>query len=174
MENAPARTTNPSSVRFSLRRDWWYVAVMGFIIALDQGTKWLITQTVERGESWPESWPVRIVHVLNSGAAFGILQDSGPLLIITSLVGVTAILIYLLNPGFAHPVMRLGLALMFAGAVGNLIDRINTGEVVDFIKFPNWPAFNVADSAITIGVLCLLWTILFAPQDDEPETGNES
>lgn len=174
MENAPARTANASSVRFSLRRDWWYLAVVGAIIGLDQLTKWVITQTIERGDSWPDGWPVRIVHVLNSGAAFGILQDSGPLLIITSLVGAAAILIYLLNPGFAHPMMRLGLAFMFGGAVGNLIDRVNTGEVVDFIKFPNWPAFNVADSAITIGVLCLLWTILFDQRDDEPETGSES
>ncbi|MEX1102785.1 MAG: signal peptidase II, partial [Dehalococcoidia bacterium] len=93
------------------------------------------------------------------GAAFGFFQGAGPLLAITSIVGMAFILVYLFNPGFAHPLMRIGLALMLGGAVGNLIDRLAEGKVVDFIKVPNFPAFNVADSAITIGVLCLLWAI---------------
>jgi signal peptidase II len=59
--------------------------------------------------------------------------------------------------------MRLGLAFMLGGAVGNLIDRVSSGEVVDFIKFPHWPAFNVADSSITIGVMLLLWAMTREP-----------
>ena len=82
----------------------------------------------------------------------------------TSVIGMAAIVIYLFNPGFAHPLMRLGLALMLGGAVGNLIDRVKDGEVVDFIKVPNFPAFNVADSAITIGVLLLAWAMLQEPE----------
>jgi signal peptidase II len=65
--------------------------------------------------------------------------------------------------------MRLGLALMLGGAVGNLIDRVKDGEVVDFIKVPNFPAFNVADSAITIGVLLLAWAMLQEPEASKPE-----
>ena len=89
------------------------------------------------------------------------------MLIMTSVVGMAAIFIYLLNPGFAHPLMRLGLACMLGGAVGNLIDRVKDGEVVDFIKVPNFPAFNVADSGITIGVLLLAWAMIREPEQPE-------
>ena len=101
--------------------------------------------------------------MLDLGAAFGILQNAGPLLVVTSIIGMATILIYLFNPGFAHPLMRAGLALMLGGAIGNLIDRIVSGRVVDFLKVPHWPAFNFADSAITIGVLLLLWAMLQEP-----------
>ncbi|WBL37571.1 signal peptidase II [Tepidiforma flava] len=120
---------------------------------------------LERGDSIEVLPFFRIVHVTNTGAAFGILQGAGPLLIIASLAGLAAILIYLFNPGFAQPVVRLGLALMLGGAVGNLIDRVSEGRVVDFLKVPNWPAFNVADSAISIGVVILLWTMVFQPPE---------
>jgi len=152
-------------------RDTWFFAVVAFIIALDQFTKWIIRQSLALGDSWPADWHVRIVHFTNTGAAFGILQNSGPLLAITSILGVGAILIYLFNPGFAHPLMRLGLALMLGGAAGNLIDRLRVGEVVDFLKVPRWPAFNVADSAITIGVLCLIWVVL-KETDQAEKTAN--
>lgn len=171
MTDIPSGTATTSVPRFSFRRDAWYFLVTASVIGFDQLTKWVMSSWLERGESWPEGWAVKFVHVTNSGAAFGILQDSGPLLIITSVIGAAAILIYLLNPSFAHPMLRLGLAFMLGGAVGNLIDRVFAGEVVDFIKFPQWPAFNVADSAITIGVLCLLWTVIF---QEEPEPRESS
>jgi len=167
MEGLPASSPPASAVKFSLRRDVLFLALAGLVIAADQLSKWGIRSWVERGDRWPDEFPVRIVHVTNSGAAFGILQGAGPLLVLASLVGVAAILVYLFNPGFAHPLMRFGLALMFGGAVGNLIDRVNAGEVVDFVKFPYWPAFNLADSAITVGVLCLLWALLFDLQGSE-------
>lgn len=137
------------------------------IVGADQLVKWVIRETVTRGDSHPVFWPLEIVHVTNSGAAFGMFQGAGPLLIMTSVVGMAAIFIYLLNPGFAHPLMRLGLACMLGGAVGNLIDRVKDGEVVDFIKVPNFPAFNVADSGITIGVLLLAWAMI--REREQPE-----
>ena len=139
--------------------DAWFLALAVVIVGLDQLTKWGIRHTLSRGDTWPSDWPVHLVHITNTGAAFGILQHAGPLLVVTSLIGMAAILIYLFNPGFAHPLMRAGLALMLGGAVGNLIDRLVSGQVVDFIKFPHWPAFNLADSAITIGVCLLLWAM---------------
>lgn len=171
MEEAPAR--QPTAPRFRARpRDAWFLVIAVAVVALDQAVKWLIRSTLDRGEVWPADWPIKIVHITNSGAAFGILQDSGPLLAVTSLIGMAAILVYLFNPEFAHPLMRAGLALMLGGAVGNLIDRVRDGRVVDFIKVPNWPAFNVADSAITIGVCLLIWTMLF--EDKEPSTGEST
>lgn len=173
VESASARTTglfNRVAARLNPRRDAWFLVVVLVIIAADQATKWLVRSGLDRGDSWPEGWQIRFVHFVNTGAAFGILQNSGPLLVVTSIVGVVALLIYLFNPGFAHPVVRIGLALMLGGAVGNLIDRVAHGQVVDFLKVPHWPAFNIADSAITIGVLCLLWAVLWidrAPNDEK-------
>jgi signal peptidase II len=168
MEGAPAREVPRS--RLAVRpRDSWFLVVAGVIIALDQVVKWLIRETVERGDSHAVIWPLEIVHFTNTGAAFGTLQGAGPLLVLTSIVGMAAIVVFLFNPSFAHPLMRLGLAFMLGGAVGNLIDRVKDGEVVDFIKVPRFPAFNVADSAITIGVLLLIWTMLREPREHEPE-----
>ena len=151
------------------RRDAWFLLIAVAVVGLDQFVKWTIRQTIEFGDSWPAAWPVKLVHITNTGAAFGILQDSGPLLAVTSLIGMAAILVYLFNPEFAHPLMRVGLALMLGGAVGNLLDRVMSGKVVDFIKFPHFPAFNVADSAISVGVLVLVWTML-----SEGEKGSNS
>lgn len=145
------------------------LALAAAIVALDQVTKAIIEARIDPGEVWPSaSWPVRIIHITNSGAAFGMLQDTGPLLVIASAIGVAIILAYLFTPGFIDPVVRVGLALMLGGATGNLIDRFAAGEVVDFIKFPEFPAFNVADSAITIGVIALLWGILRGTDEPSP------
>lgn len=168
-----ARTGSRTGSRLAVgRRDGWFLLLAAVIVAADQLTKWVIRANVERGESIDLLPFFRIVHVTNTGAAFGMLQGAGPLLIVASLAGLAAILVYLFNPGFAQPVVRLGLALMLGGAVGNLIDRVSEGRVVDFLKVPNWPAFNVADSAISIGVAILLWSMLF--QVREPETSSSS
>jgi signal peptidase II len=166
MEDASTRNSAAHRSRPHVQlhpRDGLYLLLVLAVIGLDQLLKWVIRHSVERGEAWPGDWPVHIVHITNTGAAFGMFQNAGPLLVVTSLIGMAAILVYLFNPGFAHPAMRAGLALMFGGAVGNLIDRIYSGEVVDFIKFPHFPAFNVADSSITIGVLLLLWAMTREP-----------
>lgn len=168
-----ARTGSRTGSRLAVgRRDGWFLLLAAVIVAADQLTKWVIRANVELGESIDLLPFFRIVHVTNTGAAFGMLQGAGPLLIVASLAGLAAILVYLFNPGFAHPIVRLGLALMLGGAVGNLIDRVSEGRVVDFLKVPNWPAFNVADSAISIGVAILLWSMLF--QVREPETSSSS
>ena len=88
-------------------------------------------------------------------------------MLIGSIIGVVAIIVYVASPAFGRPLTRVGFALMLAGALGNLADRIAHGEVTDFIKVPHWPAFNVADSSITIGVALLLWTLIL---DDRSET----
>lgn len=167
MESAPTR--DATRARAVIRpRDGWFILLTLAIIGADQAVKWVIRETVERGDAHAVVWPLKIVHVTNSGAAFGMFQGAGPLLVMTSILGMAAIVVFLFNPSFAHPLMRLGLALMLGGAVGNLIDRVKDGEVVDFIKVPNFPAFNVADSAITIGVLVLVWAMLREPQQSPP------
>ncbi|MGE5595138.1 MAG: signal peptidase II [Hyphomicrobiales bacterium] len=174
MEDASAR--EPASAprgRIALRpSDAWFLLLAAAAVGADQLTKWIIRSWIDLGDEKLDLGLVRLVHITNSGAAFGMFQDAGPLLAVTSIIGMTAILIYLFNPGFAHPLMRAGLALMLGGAIGNLIDRLRSGEVVDFIKVPNFPAFNVADSCITIGVLLLLWTMLW--DSKEPASGESS
>jgi signal peptidase II len=170
MNEQPVRRPFAGIVLQARPRDAWFLVLAGAIVGLDQLVKWVIRMTIERGDSVEVvgHW-LRIVHVTNTGAAFGMFQGAGPLLAITSVAGMLAILVYLFNPGFAHPLVRTGLALMLGGAAGNLIDRVAEGRVVDFVKVPNFPAFNVADSAITVGVAVLIVSLLW--MQDESRNG---
>src|SRR3989338_4899267 len=96
---------------------------------------------------------LNITFITNTGASFGILKDMNAVLLVLSLAVIIGLIIYLKK----NPEQRLlPFALILAGALGNSIDRIIHGAVTDFISFSFWPAFNVADSAITVGVILLL------------------
>jgi signal peptidase II len=127
------------------------------IVAFDQLTKALIRGWLAIGETWPRSWElIRLTHVENSGAAFGILQGGGGFLIVTSVVAIVAVAAFL---WWAPPQARLfsvALSLILGGAIGNLIDRLARGTVTDFVDPTHYPAFNVADSSIVIGVVILV------------------
>jgi signal peptidase II len=146
-------------LRLRWRRDLLFFATAAVILALDQLTKHVVRATLERGEAFPESWPVRFVHVTNTGAAFGILQEQNVFLVVTTVVGVVAILVYYWYPPFEHAIMTVAVGMLLGGAIGNLSDRLRLGEVTDFIDFPRYPSFNVADSSIVVGVAALV--ILF-------------
>ncbi len=147
----------PPAAAARLRRDALFFLIAAAVIALDQLTKVIIRATLERGEAWPDSdWLLHIVNVSNSGAAFGILQGQTVFLVGTSVIGVAAIVLYYLYPPLEHGLVRVALGLMLGGAAGNLIDRVRFGEVTDFINFEFWPAFNVADSSISIGVVTII------------------
>ncbi|MCH8051789.1 MAG: signal peptidase II [Chloroflexi bacterium] len=134
---------------------FWGAAVA--VIAADQATKTIIRTTMDRGDIWPsDDWPVRIKYVTNTGAAFGVLQDQAAFLIIMAFIGLAAIYVYYRYPPFQHWLATLAIGLMLGGAAGNLIDRVLQGRVTDFIDFPRFPAFNVADSSITVGVAIVL------------------
>jgi len=145
----------PSGI--NVRRDAWFFLIAAAIFAVDQATKVLIRAWLEPGDMWPDQdWIVNFVNVSNSGAAFGILQGQTLFLIGTSIVGVAAIALYYLFPPLEHGLLRLALALQLGGAAGNMADRIRAGEVTDWIKFDFWPAFNVADASISIGVATIV------------------
>ena len=139
-----------------VRRDAPFFLVVATVFALDQFTKYLIRDRLSYGEAFPESGPVQLVHVTNSGAAFGMLQGQTLFLTVTTLLGLIAILLYYLYPPMEHGILRAALGLQLGGAIGNLADRIRVGEVTDFIKFPHFPAFNVADSSISVGVAAIV------------------
>ena len=139
-----------------LRADVPFFIVAVLIFALDQFTKYLIRAHLAVGDSFPHDSPVRLVHATNTGAAFGILQGQTFFLVLTTLFGLAAILLYYLYPPMEHGILRLALGLQLGGAIGNLSDRIRVGAVTDFIQFPHWPAFNVADSSIVVGVSAIV------------------
>jgi signal peptidase II len=144
-------------LRGRVRQDAFFFLIAGLVIALDQLTKVLVRHNLVLGESWPnDRWLVKITHVTNSGAAFGILQGQGAFLTVTAFFGMAAIVFYYAFPPLEHGLLRAALGLQLGGAIGNLIDRLRFGEVTDFIQFPHYPAFNIADSSISIGLIVIV------------------
>lgn len=142
---------------------WRWFALAAAIVLADQLTKWAVLANFAYGERLEITGFLNLVLVYNKGAAFSMFADASgwqtPLLIVFALVaaGIVGTLI-VKNPH--KRLLCLGLALILAGAIGNLIDRLRYGHVVDFLDFHamgwHWPAFNVADSAITIGAVLLI------------------
>ncbi len=164
---------SPSHSGGALRRSLFWGAAL-VVILLDQLTKALVRTFIDTGDIWPSSgWPVRLNHVTNSGAAFGILQDQTVFLIVTALIGLVAIYLYYRFPPFEHPVASLAVGMMLGGAAGNLVDRVRLGEVTDFISFPHYPSFNVADSSITIGIAVLIIGAAFLSERPKPKQDAE-
>lgn len=151
-------------------------SIAGVIIALDQWTKWLVRenipftgQWVPQGMDWLMPY-ARIVHWQNSGAAFGFFQN-GSLIFGSLAVVVIAVILYF-YPQVERKDwgMRIAMAMQFAGAAGNLIDRILfAGKVTDFISVGNFPVFNVADSSITLGVFVLLLDVWIKERKEKKE-----
>ena len=137
----------------------FFVASLVFI--LDRITKMAVTSTMSYGQSikiLPKIF--HVTFVLNNGTAFGLFKGANVALAILSALVIMLISFYVLKnraPGFANP---LTLGLILGGALGNLFDRVRFGYIIDFIDFRVWPVFNVADSAITIGMAVLAWNIL--------------
>jgi signal peptidase II len=135
------------------------VAVAIVVIALDQITKALVKDGIERGGSEDVILGIRFVNVRNTGIAFSSLQGAGPLIGIIVAVALIALLWYF-SRNLGKPLIWLPTGMLLGGALGNVIDRVREGAVVDFLKvFDFWPAFNVADISVTLGVLLLLWVM---------------
>lgn len=136
------------------------------VLGIDQVTKWIARSYLP---SFPEqSIPImgdalRLTYVQNRGAAFGVLQDQNALFIVVSGIVIAVIIgSYRYSP-VRSPLLSLALGLQLGGAIGNLTDRLRLGYVVDFLDVSIWPVFNVADSAIVIGVGILAYQLLRAP-----------
>jgi signal peptidase II len=146
-----------------MSRSWTWFALAAAIVAADQLTKWAVLATFAAGEGRALTGFFNLVLVFNKGAAFSMLADAPgwqtPLLVAFALVA-AAIVSYLIGRNPQKRLLCLGLALILGGAVGNVIDRLRFGHVVDFLDFHvlgwHWPAFNVADSAISIGAVLLI------------------
>lgn len=130
-------------------------AVLVVVLALDQLVKALVTSALERGEQRDLFLGIELVNVRNSGVAFGRLQDAGALVAVVIALALVALLVYFARHG-GRRWMWLPTGMLLGGALGNIADRLREGAVIDFVKLPHWPAFNVADSAITVGVVLLV------------------
>ena len=129
------------------------------VIALDQLTKRAVQQNLALGEAllvFPPWEFVRIVHWVNTGAAFGMFQGGNAVLIGLTVAITLAILVYYQTLPEDHLFQRICLALMVGGSIGNLIDRLTLGYVVDFVAVGRFPVFNLADSCVTVSVILLL------------------
>ena len=128
------------------------------MIALDQITKALIRSSIALRATRHLLLGVTLDHTTNSGVAFSLLSGSAVTVTVLALI-VLVVLIYYFARHSSQTLLWLPTGMIAGGALGNLIDRLRIGAVTDFIKFPDWPAFNVADSAITLGVVALVLLI---------------
>jgi signal peptidase II len=153
-----------------VKKNILFLAVAGLVVLLDQLTKGWIIATMRLHDTYPViDGFFNIIYVRNPGAAFGFLAGASPLFrsvffLAVTLAAILLILHYLRQTRIEEISLVLSLALILAGAVGNLIDRIRFGEVVDFLDVyigaHHWPAFNVADAAITTGASVLMILLL--------------
>ncbi len=146
------------------------VVVAALVVAIDQIAKAAIEGSMELGERTDLFLGFDLTRVMNSGIAFGLFSDGSD----AAVYAFTAISLALIVGWFAfdaaRPGLWLGVGLLAGGALGNLADRISSGAVTDFIDPPLWPAFNVADIAITLGVAVITFSVLSpsAAQATEP------
>jgi signal peptidase II len=134
------------------------LGVLAVVLVVDRITKHAVVTGIPVGAVHGFLPGIHLVDVRNSGVAFGFLAGGGAAVLVLTLIALAALVAYfLLHP--TRPGLWLPTGLLVGGAVGNLLDRLLNGSVTDFIKFPDWPAFNCSDIAITFGVVALLWVL---------------
>ena len=157
--------------RTPIYRDWTLLQLAALTLALDQLTKFVVRQTLEWHYSWPATGFFRFTHVHNTGSAFGLFQGHNLPLLIISLIGVAVLAYIYQSQERPTRLLRVSIALMLGGALGNLIDRVHQGHVTDFVDVGPWPVFNLADSAIVVGLIMMGWLLLVQrDQSDAVET----
>ncbi len=134
--------------------------VAGAAILADQVTKHLVSSQLAVGEEVQVAGPFSIHHVHNSGIAFGLFDRATGIVIALTAVAVIWMLVFFARSGARHPVLPVALGLLIGGSVSNLLDRVRLGHVTDFLDLRYWPAFNLADMCIVVGVVLLVSTML--------------
>ena len=141
----------------SARGAWGRAAcVLAAVLVVDQVSKALVRGGIRRGAEDPILPGLKLVHVRNEGVAFGLDPGGGTTLLVAVIALALLGLVLFFVRHQARPLLWLPVGLLIGGAVGNIVDRIRDGAVTDFLKIPLWPAFNVADVAITAGVVALV------------------
>jgi signal peptidase II len=148
------------------RRDLVFAAIVLLVIGVDQLSKFWIIGHLRPGETLWDVGLFRIIHVINTGAAFGIFKGHTSILIVFDFIAIPAILFLVFGmrrqwPFIDKMLVRTSIGLLLGGTIGNLIDRIRVGQVTDFIDFKFWPVWNVADASVTIGTILLAYCLIF-------------
>jgi signal peptidase II len=136
------------------------LAVAAAAVTADQLTKQVIGRTLALGKSVDVVGPFTIHHVQNSGIAFGLFASRTSLVIIVTGVAVGLMLWFFAHQGGRHPVLPVALGLVVGGSLANLVDRVRLGHVTDFLDLAAWPAFNLADTFIVVGVAILFGALV--------------
>ena len=143
-------------------------AVVGAAVAGDQLTKHLVTSRLALDQASQVIGPLSIHRVENAGIAFGLFTSATGVVIALTALAVVWMLVYFARSGARHPAIPAGLGLLIGGSLSNLVDRVRLGHVTDFIDFGWWPAFNLADSFIVVGVASLLVAMVIADRAPRP------
>ncbi len=138
------------------------LVVAAAAIVADQLTKQLVGRTLAVGESVELVGPFSIHHVENSGIAFGLFASRTSFVIAITAIAVGLMVWFFARSGRRHPVLPVGLGLVLGGSIANLVDRVRLGRVTDFLDLDAWPAFNLADMFIVVGVAVLFGTLVLA------------
>jgi signal peptidase II len=152
-----------------LRADPWQwlalIAIALAAVAADQLTKHIVAGQLALDDGVHVVGPLWIRHVQNSGIAFGLFAQSTAVVIVLTSIAILWMLAYFARSGAKHPVLPVALGLVIGGSASNLVDRVRLGYVTDFIDLRWWPAFNLADSFICIGVVVLLAALLYSERE---------
>ena len=159
-----------------LKTNLLILVVSVLVIVADQITKFAVVKFIPLFDSIPEDGIIRLTHLANTGSAFGLFQGMNSFLAVFGVIGVFFILYFYKTDSNRDPILTIALAFVLGGAIGNLIDRIYRGAVVDFIDVELWngihfPSFNIADSSLSLGAFLIvvywIYTKYFAQNDTE-------
>ncbi|HEX6490180.1 MAG TPA: signal peptidase II [Gaiellaceae bacterium] len=148
----------------SLAARWQHWLGLGLVVltavVADQATKHIVSSQLALDEKAKVLGPFTIHHVQNSGIAFGLFAGATPLVTALTALAVGWMLVFFARSGSRHPVLPVALGLLIGGSASNLVDRIRLGYVTDFLDFRYWPAFNLADTFIVVGVGVLFAAVI--------------
>jgi signal peptidase II len=134
-------------------------------LGADQLTKSIVTNRLDLNDQVHVVGPFSIHHVTNSGIAFGLFASATSIVILLTGLAVAWMLYFFARSGSRHPVLPVALGLVIGGSVSNLLDRVRLGHVTDFLDFRYWPAFNLADTFIVVGVAALLLALVASDRE---------
>jgi signal peptidase II len=155
--------------RSKIMREMWFFLVAAVVVALDQLSKYLVRANMGLGQSIPEHGFFRFTYGTNTGGVFGFFSNQTFLITVAAVIAVVVIILYSRHKMAQSMLVKVSLGMILGGSIGNLIDRIRFGAVTDFIDIGAWPVFNLADSAIDVGVVLLIMYILFKMRKDSRE-----
>ena len=155
--------------RKKLIRELWFFLAAAIVIGLDQLSKYLVRSNMELGQSIPEQGFFRFTYHTNTGGVFGLFANQTFLITVAAVISVVVIILYSRHKMAQSMMVKVSLGMILGGSIGNLIDRVRFGAVTDFIDVGAWPVFNLADSAIDVGVVMLIVYLLFKMRKESRE-----